>query len=93
MDLRKSSIRGIVTSMGDAQHQERVDSMGSALQRLSKAREARRGTGSVSSVLDAPSLDMQVPRSIATGLPRASDRGSLFSFGDRARDAGQQSDN
>lgn len=78
--------------MGDAQHQERVDSMGSALERLSRAREARRGSGSVSSVLDVPAMEADVPRSLATGLPRASSRGSLFSFGDRARDAADTSE-
>lgn len=83
MSLQDRDIRGIVTVMGDAEHQSRVESMGTALRRLSEARERRGPVGVVNPLLDAG----DVPRSMATGLPRATQRRGLFSFSDRAREA------
>lgn len=91
MRLTDSKIRGTVTVMGDEQHQERIEGMGSALQRLARAREQRGPVGVLEPAADETQLEFDdTPRSLATGLPRASQRRGLFRFSDRARTAADE---
>jgi hypothetical protein len=84
MALPISHIRGIVTVMGDDAHQERTEGLGSALNRLSAARERRGPVG----VLDP--FELTAPGHLAAAeVPRAEERRGLFRFSQRARDAVQ----
>ena len=68
--------------MDDDQHQERTANLGSALGRLSEARERRGPVG----VLDP--FELGAPEQVAVSeLPRVAQRRGLFRFSDRARDA------
>jgi hypothetical protein len=82
MGLPISHIRGIVTVMDDDQHQERTVGLGSALNRLSAAREQRGPVG----VLDPFELT-DGGQLAATERPRSAQRRGLFRFSQRARAA------
>lgn len=84
MDLRFSPIEGIVEVMDDEHQHERSVSLGSALSRLSEARERRGSVG----VLD-PFEAMPAEDRLAAAAPvrTARTRRGLFSFSMRARDA------
>ncbi len=84
MDLRFSPIRGIVEVMDDQHLQERTACLGSALERLSVARERRGSVG----VLDPfEALPAEDRLAAAAPVRTARRRRGLFSFSDRARDA------
>ncbi|MCW2972613.1 MAG: hypothetical protein JWN72_886 [Thermoleophilia bacterium] len=70
--------------MDDDQHQERTEGLGSALSRLSAARDQRGPVG----VLDPFELTAGEQRAQAE-LPRVAERRGLFRFSQRARDAVQ----
>ncbi|MCW2928977.1 MAG: hypothetical protein JWM86_2945 [Thermoleophilia bacterium] len=83
MHLHEQRIRGIVEVMGDEQTQQRSEGLGSALQRLSAAREARGPVG----VLDPFEIVPAEERLAVSESPRAMRRRGLFRFSERARDA------
>jgi len=82
MGLQHSRIRGIVEVMDDHSHEARGIALGSALGRLSAARERRGPVGVVDPFEVVPYAERLV-----TELPRANRRRGLFRFSDRARDA------
>jgi len=84
MDLRFSPIEGIVEVMDDANQQERHQSLGSALGRLSAARERRGQVGMLDPFDTIPAEDRLAA---ATPARTARQRRGLFSFSERARDA------
>lgn len=85
MDLRFSPIQGIVEVMDEPHMKEREASLGSALERLSAARERRGPVGVLDPFEVVPAADR-----LASATPaRASRRRGLFSFSDRARDAAE----
>lgn len=86
MDLRFSPIRGIVEVMDDQHQQERSASLGSALSRLSEARE-RRGSVGVLDPFDAIPAEDRLAAATPTRTARR--RRGLFSFSERARDAAE----
>lgn len=86
MDLRFSPIRGIVEVMDEQHTRERGASLGSALQRLSEARDRRGPVG----VLDPFEVVIDERRAVGE-QPRAMRRRGLFSFSERARDAADAS--
>lgn len=83
MDLRFSPIRGIVEVMDEQHLKEREAGLGSALQRLSQARERRGAVG----VLDPFEVVPAEDRLAAATPVKRSRRSGLFSFSERARDA------
>ncbi len=83
MDLPKQPIRGIVEVMDDPHRSTRGAGLGSALQRLSAAREQRGPVG----VLDPFEVVPAETRRDAAEPAHASRRTGLFSFSDRARRA------
>jgi len=88
MDLRNPRIRGIVEVMDDGHTQERSANLGSALDRLSAARERRGPVG----VLDPFEVVSAEERRAAAEPPRTMRRRGLFSFSQRARDAADAHD-
>ena len=83
MDLRFSPIQGIVEVMDEQHIRERSENLGTALQRLSAARERRGPVGTLDPLEIVPAEDR-----LAVAAPgRSSRRRGLFSFSDRARDA------
>jgi len=83
MDLRKTPVRGIVEVMDDHHSRERSENLGSALQRLSVARERRGPVG----VMDPFEVVSEAERHALIETPMAKRRRSIFRFSDRARDA------
>lgn len=71
--------------MDATQHQQREQSLSSALQRLSAAREARGPVGTH----DPFEIVSEEARRAVAEPPRAMRRRGLFSFASRARDAAQ----
>lgn len=84
MDLRFSPIEGIVEVMDHEHQQERSASLGSALSRLSEARE-RRGSVGVLDPFDAMPAEDRLAAAAPVRTSRR--RRGLFSFSERARDA------
>ena len=83
MDLRTSPHQGIVEVMDEHLHQERSQSLGTALQRLSVARELRGPVGVLDPLEIVPAeerLDAAVPL-------RGRRRTGLFSFAQSARES------
>ena len=83
MDLRFSPIQGIVEVMDEQHIRDRSENLGSALQRLSAAREQRGPVGTLDPLEIVPAED----RLAAASPMRVTRRRGLFSFSDRARDA------
>lgn len=83
MDLRFSPIEGIVEVMDEQHQQQRQESLGDALQRLSHAREQRGTVGMLDPFEVVPAED----RLAAAAPQRRRLRSGLFSFSARARDA------
>ncbi len=85
MDLRFSPIEGIVEVMDDSHQQQRHASLGSALERLSAKRQERGPVG----VLDPFEVVPAEDRLAAAAPARRRVRRGLFSFSERAREAGE----
>lgn len=83
MHLPHGPIRGIVEVMDDPHRSNRGASLGSALQRLSAAREQRGPVG----VVDPFEVVSAEQRRDAAEPVRADRRAGLFAFSDRARRA------
>ena len=83
MDLPDQPIRGIVEVMDDPHRSDRGVSLGSALQRLSAARQQRGPVG----VLDPFEVVSAEERRDAAEPVRSQRRTGLFTFSDRARSA------
>ena len=84
MDLRFSPVEGIVEVMDHQHQQQRQASLGSALQRLSAAREQRGLVGMLDPFEALPEADRLAA---AAPMRTARRRRGLFSFASRARNA------
>lgn len=83
MGLHESRLQGIVEVMDGDHTRARSENLGSALQRLSAARERRGPVG----VLDPFEVVSEAERHALVETPIAKRRRSIFRFSDRARDA------
>lgn len=88
MGLHETRVQGIVAVMDDQQHQERTAALGSALARLSQARERRGPVG----VVDPFEVVSAEERRAIAETPRANQRRGLFSFSERAKQAVRSDD-